>query len=307
MTSTERVWIEVEPFSILVLPGRGAAIGRFAWRHPDGDWRELMDRPTDAQIDDASASLSLLSSFVMAPFANRIDEAQFSYDGVAHRLPLNRPEQNCAIHGLSRTEDWRVSERAPGRVVCEHDFADESAPFRYRARQSIAIDDGMVVWDLSVENQGAAAMPFGFGLHPWFPRSDRSVIRFAAAATFASDERTFPTAVAPVAGEIDFSSGRQIAASPGMDRHYAGWDGVARIEQPDFGYAIDLTAPAAAAGQYRNLHVFCPTDRPSFCVEPVTHVTDVVNRREFAPHGDMTRLEPGERLSARLKVTATPL
>jgi aldose 1-epimerase len=46
----------------------------------------------------------------------------------------------------------------------------------------------------------------------------------------------------------------------------------------------------------RNLHLCMPASRAVFCVEPVSHVPGVVNRRAFAHLGDMTALAPGEAL-----------
>lgn len=307
MTKPDRAVIETASFSICVLPTRGASIGRFAWRRPDGAWCELLHRPSDAEIDDVSASLSRLSSFIMLPFANRIDGARFLYDGVERRLPMNRPEQSCAIHGLARAQPWRVVAHRSDSVVCELVDADGPWPTVYAARQTVTILDDSVVWDLAVENRGAVAAPFGFGLHPWFPRTDASTVAFEAEKTFSADDRTFPVAVEDIDAAVDFSSPKQIAASPGLDRHYAGWSGEARLTQPDQGYAVSLSAPMSETGGYRNLHIFCPRDRSAFCVEPVTHVTDVVNRTQFARYGDMTRLEPGETLSARFVIAPTPI
>lgn len=284
-------------------PERGASLTRIAWAAEDGVWREICRRPDAAEIDDRGASLSKLSSFLMLPFANRIDGARFSFEGRDYQLPLNRPQQACAIHGHSRESVWRVVERSATRLVCEDDFARDDTPYRYCARQVFEADAEAARVTVSVENRGEAAMPFGFGLHPWFPRTPDSRLRFDAAATFAADERTFPTAVEALDGPSDWSVPSAPEERIGLDRGYSGWRGAAEITQPDLGYRVLLSGE----GAFGNLHIYVAADRPDFCVEPVSHVTDVVNRRVFAEHGDMARLAPGEALSGSMTLRADAL
>lgn len=295
MAAIRRITLENEAFQIILLPERGASLARAAWRHPDGDWREIMERPSEADIDDAAGSLSKLSSFIMLPFANRIDGARFRYDGAVHDLAMNRPEQNCAIHGLSRGSSWRLVESGPTHAVVEDDYVG-AGPWRYLARQEVSLVGAVAHIDLSVENRGAQPLPFGFGLHPWFERRPSSTLQFSATTTFTPDERTFPTEAIDAAPPLSFAEPVALESVIGLDQHYAGWEGRAILRQPDFGYGVELRGE----GAYGNLHIFSSPDRPSFCVEPVTHVTDVLNRRQFAAYGDMARLEPGETLSARM-------
>ena len=192
---------------------------------------------------------------------------------------------------------WSVTQQGPSRLRLEHEQTAADTPYRYHAAQDVWVADGAAHFDLTLENRGETAMPFGFGQHPWLPRTPRSRLRFAAETTFRPDERTFPVEAINAAGDpADFSNLRVLEEMQGLDQHFAGWDGAARVEQPDEGYVLDMLGDQG----YRNLHIFVPEDRPSFCAEPVTHVTDVVNRRAFAEFGDMARLATGEKLSARM-------
>ena len=296
---TQRAEIDAKDFHIVILPERGGSLARVGWRHPDGGWRELFERATEADIEDHSGSLSKLSSFMMIPFVNRIDGARFEYDGAEHRLPLNRPEQACAIHGLSRDAVWTLAQQEPERIMLRHDQTAADSPYQYRVTLEASVETGAAHFDLALENRGGRAMPFGVGHHPWLRRTPHSQLQFRAEAAFLSDERTFPIEVASMeGGPTDFSRSRILEELLGLDRHFARWDGVAVIRQPDQGYALDIIGDQG----FRNVHIFVPEERASFCVEPVTHVTDVINRRAFAPFGDMARLEPGETLMARMSL-----
>jgi aldose 1-epimerase len=66
--------------------------------------------------------------------------------------------------------------------------------------------------------------------------------------------------------------------------------------------ALRLQASGAWAG---NLQVFAPAGSAILCVEPVSHVPDAPNRPDFAGHGSLTMLSPGDTLQARLVISAS--
>jgi aldose 1-epimerase len=78
------------------------------------------------------------------------------------------------------------------------------------------------------------------------------------------------------------------------------------VDEPSFGcryragFVVELEdglrLGLVASPSLRNLHLCMPASRAVFCVEPVSHVPGVVNRRAFAHLGDMTALAPGEAL-----------
>lgn len=299
----EIVTLEHDGFAVDVAPERGASLSRLDWRHPDGDARPLFRRADPADVADRGGSLSKLGHFLMLPFANRIDAARFEFEGETVTMPLNRPEQACAIHGFSRARPWRVTERSASRVVLEDRYTPGETLYDYRAWIEIEIAGGAVALGVGVENCGKR-LPYGFGLHPWLPADDETTLRFDAETTFAPDERTFPIAAEAPSAETGWREATPIRARLGLDRAYAGWSGAAEIRHPRAGYALGVTGEDAFA---RNVHIYCAPDRPFWCVEPVTHVTDVVNRRDFAPYGDMSVLDEGDRLFGRARFRPTPL
>ncbi len=227
-------------------------------------------------------------AFWMIPWANRLDGGRLG----AHRLPVNRPQDGTAIHGLSRDRAWEVAEAAPGRVLLAQTVA--AGPYRYGARLlHAATEDGFVL-DLAVTNTGEAPLPFGAGWHPWFLRPPGTRLSFRAATRFTHDDRCLPVAAAPTAG---LDGGEETFL--GLDTHFAGWDGVARIAWP--GLRLTLAATGALA---TNLQVYAPPGSPVLCVEPSSHVPDAPNRPGLAAHGPMRVLAPGENLTGRIILSA---
>lgn len=223
-------------------------------------------------------------AFWMIPWANRLDGGRLG----EHRLPVNRPQDGTAIHGLSRDRPWRVAEATDSRAVLEQEVA--AAPFRYRARLAMTAGEGGFVLDLHVANAGAEPLPFGAGWHPWFARPPGTHLAFRATHRCTHDARCLPVAAAPVEG---LDGGED--AFLGLDTHFAGWDGVARIAWP--GLTLAMTAQGDLA---TNLQVYAPRDRAVLCVEPSSHLPDAANRPDLAPLGPMRLLAPGAALMGRI-------
>jgi len=271
-----------------LLPGQGAAFARLAWRGRD----VLAPLPTGADPNGSFAG-----AFLMAPWANRLDEGRLPVGGMTYHLPVNRPADDTAIHGLLRDLPWRVEEANTAEAVLEQDGNAEAAglPWHWQARLTVTLQEAGAAVALALVNAGPLPFPFGFGWHPFFMRPAGTRLRFAATTLFARDARCLPIAAQPSAG-VDGDEG----AYEGLDTHFSGWDGAAEIIRPDI--ALRLRASGAWAG---NLQVFAPAGSHVLCVEPVSHVPDAPNRPDFAVHGSLTMLAPGASLNARLEINAS--
>ena len=227
-------------------------------------------------------------AFWMIPWANRLDGGRLG----PHRLPVNRAQDGTAIHGLSRDRPWQVAAQTAGGVVLTQDVA--AGPYRYAARLETRIEGDGLALDLSLTNAGDAPMPFGAGWHPWFVRPPGTRLAFRATHRCTHDARCLPVAAAPSEG-LDGDE----AAFLGLDTHFAGWDGRARIAWP--GLALEIAATGALA---TNLQVYAPPDRAVLCVEPSSHLPDAPNRPDLAPLGPLRVLAPGEALAGRIALRA---
>jgi aldose 1-epimerase len=271
----------------ILLPDQGGAFASLAWEGRD----VLAPLPFGA---DPNASFC--GAYIMAPWTNRLDGGKLPVAGTIHSLPINRPCDDTAIHGLVRDRPWVVEQVAAARceLVQHFDGAAEGLPWHYTARLSVALGAEGASIGLSLTNTAALPFPFGLGWHPFFLRPPGTGLRFHATALFARDARSLPIAVQPSSGIIG-----EEAAYDGLDTHFAGWDGVAEILRPDLRLRLD--ARGAWAG---NLHVFAPGGSNVVCLEPVSHVPDAPNRPQFAGFGAMTMLPPGASLDASLLLTA---
>lgn len=266
------MWLESGDYRVEVAPEQGASILRAEWR----------GRPILVPPEGWPAMKS--GCFVMAPFANRIADGRFIWDGREWQLPLNAPDEGMAVHGFARDREWRVSD---GAFVL-----DCGGDWPFAVEQRVDVSPGGISINLSIRNTGAEAMPFGIGLHPWFVRPEGTRLVFASGGAHKRDERGLPLAERRAYPE--FASGDP---PPHLDGCFTGWDGHARILWPDA--VLDIRAD----GALRHVHVFNPAHRDALCAEPVSHLPDAINRPDL-PQMDV--LAPGAVLAGamHLRVSA---
>jgi galactose mutarotase-like enzyme len=236
---------------------------------------------------------------LMAPWPNRLEDGQYTFDGVGYQLPLDEPEAHNAIHGLVVWASWRVVEREPHRAVLEHVLHPRAGyPFALTVGVEYALaDDGLTV-RTTATNTGTAACPYGTGAHPYLRLGTALVdpleLAVPAETVLRSDDRGLPTRTVPVAGtEFDFRSARPIGGTK-IDHGFTGLrrdqDGLARVvlRDPPAGGRLTLWVDAG----YSWLMVYTGDSRPdvnrrSIAIEPMTCPPNAFRTGE-----SLVRLEP---------------
>jgi aldose 1-epimerase len=274
---------------VSLAPAFGGAVGGFWLDRPAGAWAFL--RPLPAGAADALQA----AMFPMVPFANCIRSNRFDFAGRTWTVAPNMAGEPLNFHGSGWRLPWVVDAAGPDRarlVLC----ADDGI-WTYEAVQDFTLSDGGLSVALSVTNRGAAAMPFGFGLHPWFARHGEAQVRFVAdrPRTMSADrERLLP---APPGHTPDYS----LQAPPPLqyvNECHDGWAGQARIRWPGEGLTLDLRADPV----FGRLMVHVPAhDVGTFCLEPQSNAPYGFDGLEAgAPDLGIHILQPGETLSGRI-------
>jgi aldose 1-epimerase len=291
MTDRAIYTLKADRCELVIDAAHGASLTSFRWRRPDGDWFEILHACPPAQVARTGGS------FVMAPFTNRLDAGRFLNPDGSVEVPLNRPEQNMSLHGFSRDRAWQVIEATESTLTLVDDFADEAIPFAYRLAQHIAISPDGAELSLTLTNTADRMLPYGMGFHPWFRKDEETWLSFDAETGFSRDQRGFPTGPVPADKGPDFAHGLDTSKMPWFDGHFSGWASrQAIVEWRRAGISMTLSA----TGALTNLHVYVPDDQPVLCVEPVSHIPDVHNRRELAGYGDLVWLAAGERIEGSM-------
>lgn len=243
-------------------PDLGGSIARLSWRNRD------VLRPAP----DEATDILQMACFPLIPYANRIANGRFVFDGREVRLPVDPRFGPHALHGDGWRAAWRVIEQDEAHCTLSYRHQAAAWPWDYTATQRFELrPDGLDV-RLTLRNDSTAPMPGGVGLHPYFPRGDGARLSLKAQGVWRVDDSLIPDAAVASTQVFDWSAGPRINDAPLVDHCYFGWDGRARIIDDD---ALILLK---ASSNVSRVHVYVPPGEAYICVEPVSLMPDAFNR-----------------------------
>ena len=116
--------------------------------------------------DEANPAMIAWGSYPMLPWAGRIRQGRFDFQGREYQLPLNL--EGHAIHGVAFAMPWQVDVQDTRSVELSLALPeDERWPFGGVAHQRIEAGEGRLTMELSVRAD-RVSMPAVIGWHPWF-------------------------------------------------------------------------------------------------------------------------------------------
>ncbi len=140
----------------------------------------------DAQLvgpDDGHPQTIAWGCYPMLPWAGRVRNGRFRFDGREHRLAPNLGPH--AIHGVGFALPWQVELHTGDCIVLALQLPrDARWPFGGVARQTLRVTPRCLRMTLALDAQ-EHAMPAVIGWHPWFRKPDR--LDFAPTAMYPRD------------------------------------------------------------------------------------------------------------------------
>lgn len=279
-----------------IVPGLGGSLARLALRRDDGSTVELM-RPLSAEAAAAGDVLGT-AMFPMLPYANLIENNAFTFGGRRYAFTPNFPPMRDTTHGSGWISRWTTLSATASRLQIELRDDTVGAPYQFLARQAFVVTPEGLVATMTIINLGPRAMPFGFGLHPWFVRTEGTTLRFAARSVWLEGYDGVPTEAIAVPPELAFAQPTRLPAAR-RNLCYAGWDGRAEIIWPEWRQGLRIEAEPP----FRHLMLYTPKGAPHFCVEPQTNAAGAFNRLDGEDPATLgiIVLKPGETTSATVR------
>lgn len=237
-----------------------------------------------------------MGCFPLLPYGNRIGHGRFRWRGVDYRLARNFGDSEHTIHGIGWQRAWSLAQTDAGSATLTLDHQpDNSWPFAFQASVDYSLSPAGLTVTIRLTSLHDAPAPAGIGLHPFFPKRHDPKLRFDASAVWENDDDCMPLRHGPVPEAWHHSDPWAIAQSR-LDNCFTGWHGVADIDAGPASLRIEADAV------FRNLQVFTPSWADFFCVEPVSHVPDALNRPDLAAEQAMQILAPGETLAGTVRL-----
>lgn len=241
-----------------IVPGRGAIVTRF---HVGG--RELLYLD-EATLQDPTKNVRG-GIPVLFPSPGRLTGDRFEREGRSGSMKQ---------HGFARDLPWQANvhddaDAARATLVLRSSDATRAMyPWDFKVTLGIALKGATLRLDVSVRNTGAAPMPFGFGIHPYFlvAVGDKAGARIATRATRAFDNVS--KTVVPFRG-FDLTAKE-------VDLHLLDHGGSeSALDWPDGGHLALRASP-----EFARWVVWTLVGRDFVCVEPWTAPADALNSGE---------------------------
>ncbi len=251
-------------------------------------------RPAPAVVWDPFST----ACFPMIPWCNRLSGGMVDLQGGHHKISPAHPAHPLPIHGSAALKSWQVVEGGADHVHLSVTCTDP-APFNYKADIRYRLTGGDLSVRIRTTNLADRALPYGLGLHPWFPRRGKVALQAPASHFQTKDAQMLPSGEAAVADKPDWDF-NELALLPRdlIDTGFGGWNGAAVIGRDD-GWGVEIrTDPILECYQ-----VYSPGDDADFfCFEPVSHP---INAHNMDGHPGLWPLESGA--SASITFTFAPL
>ncbi|TRY16598.1 aldose 1-epimerase family protein [Tessaracoccus rhinocerotis] len=228
----------------------------------------------------------------LLPWPNRIADGRYEFDGRTEQLPVNEFPRNTALHGLNTGRAWELVSHDADSVVQRHTLFPErgwSGVLTATITHTVGTDGLRVRVD--VVNDGTTALPYGYGVHPYFEFGDLADVTLLLPFDEELDvdaERLLPRAVVPISEEFDFREARPLGEVE-LDTAFT--------SPRDASWAVELRGPDRAVQVWADetlpwVQVYTTRpERHAVAVEPMTCGPDAFN--EGPTHAGMIRLEPG--------------
>ena len=260
-----------------IAPARGGGVLRF----------QVEGQPVFADVRGPGPAD--MACVPLLPFANRIANARFEVAGQAIALEAAADEPH-ALHGTGWLRAWDVVAAGTDCADLRLDSpaGDGGWPWAWRGHQRFQLTNAGYRYSISLTNRGDTPMPAGIGLHPWLPRTPATRYCGLHCAEWQPGLDRLPLDLTSADRPIDWWNGAPVAIRR-VDCCQAGRDGALVIDWPERGLRLDMLPDAV----FGFTQVYVP-DADYFCVEPVSHMPDAVNRTGAT---GLRWLAPGETLA----------
>ncbi len=307
---TQEFSIQNDRLALKFLPEYGCYWTDLIYKHYD-TWVDVL-----VPIPDQKELLrEPFGSYLMCPWANRIENASFSFSGKNFNLKPSFPD-GTAIHGDMRHRSWNILKATEEQFEASFDTRhseDFNYPFDLKVIQSMELRENQLQIALYMQNVGNEDAPVGFGYHPFFKRKlterDEDVVLLMKANKIFPCENQLPIAPAkPVKGKNDFRT-PHFLGDPDLDHCFSDIT-ENKIDLIYQGTGLKVTMEFDPI--FQNVVVYAPnengTPRNFVAVEPQTHIINALNLSEKAwGNTGVQILKPGQTWGGTLQFSFTSI
>lgn len=216
------------------------------------------------------------ASSILFPFANRIKDGKYTFDGSEFQFEINQKEEGNALHGLVYNKTFELihskADANAATITLEYNEAAKSLgfPYTYSIQLEYIFSKENLELKVLIKNTDAQAFPFTLGWHPYFLSDNlyESTLLLDSSQKVVLDDRNITTGTT----DIDTTDAIKIAEQQFDDCWILNSDEVL-FKTPKYNLRFNAT------GDNNFLQVYTPPIENIIAIEPTTGISDSFNNQ----------------------------
>lgn len=241
-----------------------------------GRLSDLMFKKTRVLADfDPSTYKDNYASSILFPFANRVRDGKYTFDGHSYVLNCNEVDKNNALHGLVYDKPFDCVDSSlsvsSGSVTLQYKHEGcKGFPFQFHILLIYTLTDETLSLAVEIINKGHKTFPFTLGWHPYFASKnlDESALSFESATKYLCDAQHIVSGTAPFDVKMPFQ-----LKNVTLDDGYQLQNNTFQFYTP--GYHLTMTS----SSNDNYLQLYTPKASNVIAIEPMTGATDSFNNK----------------------------
>jgi len=214
------------------------------------------------------------ASSILFPFANRIKDGTYEFEGNTYQFDINEKELNNALHGLVYNKTFELIEEkttkayASLKLVYHEKQTTIGFPFTYSIYLEYVFTENTLDLNVEIKNTYSKTFPFTLGWHPYFLSSDlyNSSFIFDSNLKLKLDKRNITEGIIPNEYDDGFKINDQF-----LDDCFILNSNSVLFLTPNY----ILTLKSTEKDSF--LQLYTPPHNNTIAIEPVTGVSDSFN------------------------------
>lgn len=213
---------------------------------------------------------------ILFPFANRVNQGTYEFNGKSYQLPCNEPGRKNAIHGLIFNKNFTLDESFTGiksaYVILSYteNNPPEGYPFPFKIELKYTLKKNQLLLEVKVHNIGAENLPFNLGWHPYFLVNsfENAFMSFQSHKQVIFNENLISLGIAESLIPDPYA-----LKDKTLDDCFVLYDKNVELYTED--YAVSISGKPKS----NYLQIYAPLEENSIAIEPMTGISDSFNHK----------------------------
>jgi aldose 1-epimerase len=216
------------------------------------------------------------ASAILFPFANRVEDGKYGFNGDVFQLDINNIEENNAIHGLVYNKLFSIKSQFAdddqADLVLEYDYNElnEGFPFPFTIQLKYTFTKNRLKLKVFVQNKGDSPFPYTIGWHPYFysEQLNTSTVEFKSGFKLEMDNRNIGIGLQNIAAQERLS-----LKDKTLDDCWKLDSDPVVFKTPQYSLKLSSSEP------HGFLQIYTPSKKNTIAIEPTSGVSNSFNTK----------------------------